>query len=124
MQIDLDTLPDDPAILQQMLRDVVHQHGALHAENDKLRLLIQGFVEDDKDHPLDPAYHLSADAISALVKGKADRFNILDMGGKITALSIGQPVHRPGVDEVSTNAYFIFGVTLTLIENLECPRGE
>ena len=38
-------LPDDPAILQQMLRDVVaaaaHQHGALQAENDKLRLLIQ-----------------------------------------------------------------------------------
>ena len=41
MQIDLDTLPDNPAILQQMLRDVVHQHGALHAENDKLRLLIR-----------------------------------------------------------------------------------
>lgn len=91
---------------------------------NKMRLLIQGFVEDDKDHPLDPAYHLSADAISALVKGKSDRFNILDMGGKVSALSIGQPVHRPGADEVSTNAYFIFGVTLTLIENLECPRGE
>ena len=45
MQIDIDTLPDDPAILQQMLRDVVataaHQHGTLQAENDKLRLLIQ-----------------------------------------------------------------------------------
>lgn len=45
MHIDLDTLPDDPAILQQMLREVVteaaHQHGVLHAENDKLRLLIQ-----------------------------------------------------------------------------------
>jgi transposase len=41
VQIDLDTLPDDPAILQRMLRDAVHQHGALQAENDKLRLLIQ-----------------------------------------------------------------------------------
>ena len=45
MQIDLDTLPNDPAILQRMLRELVaaaaHQHGALHAENDKLRLLIQ-----------------------------------------------------------------------------------
>ena len=45
MQIDLDRLPDDPALLQQMLRDVVtaaaHQHGELHAENDKLRMLIQ-----------------------------------------------------------------------------------
>ena len=45
MQIDLDSLPDDPAILRQMLREVVttaaHQQGELHAENDKLRLLIQ-----------------------------------------------------------------------------------
>jgi hypothetical protein len=41
VEIDLDRLPDDPAILRQMLRDAVHQHGALHAENDKLRLLIQ-----------------------------------------------------------------------------------
>jgi transposase len=41
VQIDLDTLPDDPAILQQMLRAVVHQQSELHAENDKLRRLIQ-----------------------------------------------------------------------------------
>ena len=41
MQIDPDTLPDDPALLQQMLRMVLHQQGELHAENDKLRLLIQ-----------------------------------------------------------------------------------
>lgn len=45
MQIDLERLPDDPKLLQQMLRDVVtaaaQQHGELHAENDKLRMLIQ-----------------------------------------------------------------------------------
>lgn len=45
MQIDLDSLPGDPATLQQMLREMVaaaaHQQGELHAENDKLRLLIQ-----------------------------------------------------------------------------------
>ncbi len=52
MQIDLDILPDDPAVLQQMLRDVVaagqQQQAALQgtvqereAECDKLRLLIQ-----------------------------------------------------------------------------------
>ncbi len=41
VQIDLDSLPDDPAILRQMLRAAVHQQGELHAENDKLRLLIQ-----------------------------------------------------------------------------------
>jgi len=41
VQIDLDTLPDDPAILQGMLRSLVGEQGVLHAENDKLRLLIQ-----------------------------------------------------------------------------------
>jgi transposase len=34
VQIDLDTLPDDPALLRQVLRE-------LYAENDKLRLLIE-----------------------------------------------------------------------------------
>ena len=41
MQIDLDALPEDTATLQQMLRTVLLQQGELHAENDKLRLLIQ-----------------------------------------------------------------------------------
>jgi transposase len=45
VQIDLEALPDDVALLQEMLRDVVvtttQQNGELHAENDKLRLFIQ-----------------------------------------------------------------------------------
>ena len=57
MQIDLATLPDNPAILQQMLRDVVAVaaqeqvalQGAVQereAENDKLRLLIQRLLRN------------------------------------------------------------------------------
>jgi transposase len=41
VRIDLDNLPDDPAMLQQMLRDIVQE---LNAENDKLRLLIHRLV--------------------------------------------------------------------------------
>ena len=41
MQIDPDTLPDDPDLLQQMLRTMLHQRSELPAENNKLRLLIQ-----------------------------------------------------------------------------------
>jgi transposase len=41
VQIDPDALPDDPALLPQMLRTVLQQQGELHAENDRLRLLIQ-----------------------------------------------------------------------------------
>jgi transposase len=39
--IDPDALPDDAAVLRQMLRTVLLQQGELHAENDKLRLLVQ-----------------------------------------------------------------------------------
>ena len=41
VQIDPETLPDDPDLLQQMLRTMLQQQSELHAENDKLRLLIQ-----------------------------------------------------------------------------------
>ena len=55
VQIDLDTLPDDTAILQQMLREVVtvttQQHAELHAENDKLRLLIQRLLRHQFGRP-------------------------------------------------------------------------
>ena len=41
MQIDPDALPEDTATLHLMLRTVLLQQGALAAENDKMRLLIQ-----------------------------------------------------------------------------------
>jgi transposase len=41
VQIDPDALPDDAAVLREALRTVLLQHGELHAENDKLRLLVQ-----------------------------------------------------------------------------------
>ena len=96
--------------------------GAPQAAN-KWRLLIQGFVENDIWNPLDPAYHLSADAITAMVKAKANPTNILGLGGSITAMVIEPPIHRPGEDEVSKDAYFIFAVTLSIIEDLEHPRA-
>jgi transposase len=40
VQIDPEALPDDPAVLQEMLRTMLRQQGELHAENDRLRLLI------------------------------------------------------------------------------------
>ncbi|RWO06283.1 MAG: hypothetical protein EOS07_21830 [Mesorhizobium sp.] len=91
---------------------------------NQFRILIQGFVKDDKTHPLDPAYHLSAEVIKALVAGKKERFNLLGLGGTgpcVMGLSIGQPVHRPPDDDVSAVAYFLVPVTLTLAENLETP---
>lgn len=92
---------------------------------NEYRLLIQGFVQDDKDNPLDPAYYASADVITALVKAKkVQDYNFLGLGPVapcVMSLSIGEPIHRPPDDEVSAVAYFLVPVTLTLAENLETP---
>ena len=44
MPIDPDALPHDAAVLQEIVRTLLLEHGELHAENDKLRLLVQRFV--------------------------------------------------------------------------------
>lgn len=97
--------------------------GSAVAANE-FSIYVMGFVEDDKTHPLDPAYHLSADVITALVRAKKDQRNILGIGNRapcVLKLTIGQPIHRPPDDEVSVVAYFLLPVTLTLVENLEDP---
>lgn len=53
-----------------------------------------------------------------------ERQSILNLGRYapcISALTIGQPVHRPGGDEVSAQSYMVVGVKFALIENLERP---
>lgn len=98
-------------------------HGSTQAAN-QFRIIIQGFVPDDAENPLDPAYVLSAEVITALVKQKRDRFNILGLGKgtpSVINMSIGQPVHRPADDEISNVTYFAVGITLALAEDLETP---
>ena len=88
------------------------------------KLLIQGFVEDDADNPLDRAYFLGAEVITALVKAKTERYNILGLGSRmpcVTDLKIGQLIARPKDGEVSDVAFFFLTITLTLVEDLEKP---
>ena len=121
---DNDPLPmlsvlEDPAALDTGSQGVDNGRGG-----NTFRILIQGFVSDDKKHPLDPAYKLSAQVVKALVAAKKDRYNILGLGNKspcVMALTVGQPVHRPPDDEVSDVAFFLVAVRLTLAENLENP---
>lgn len=90
---------------------------------NKMRVIIQGFLaEDETGHPLDQAYRLSGDVIRRLVAAKAPHpSGILGMGRQLMAMSIGQPVHRPGGDNVSDTAHMLVGVTFTLAENIEKP---
>ncbi|QPC91447.1 hypothetical protein [Mesorhizobium sp. INR15] len=119
-----DPLPMLSVLEDPRSRDPNNASGSVLAGN-QWRLLIQGFVPDDKMHPLDPAYIASAEVVSALAKAKKVKdYNFLGLGNVgpcVTGISIGEPVHRPPDDEVSAVAYFLVPVTLTLAENLETP---
>lgn len=85
-------------------------------------LLIQGFVEDDYDHPSDPAHRLMAEVKKRLIQERIrDRqYDIFGMGGKVTELRISHGVVRPP-DEVSGKAYFWLRMTLIVVENILDP---
>lgn len=120
---------NDPIPMLSVLEDprapeAVNGTGATGVAMNDFKLFIQGFVADDKDNPLDPAYQLSAEVIAALVGAKKQTGNILGLGKTapcVMGLSIGQPVHRPPDDDVSAVAYFLVPLTLKLVENLETP---
>ncbi len=86
-------------------------------------LLIQGFVEDDRQNPTDPAYLLLADVQKrlAIERTRGRGYDILGFGDRIHALRIGQAVVRPPDAVVSDNSFFWLPVTLEYAEELQNP---
>lgn len=100
-------------------------------------IMVQGFCEDDKKNPTDPAYVLSADVIRCLAlekkrvpEGRAARgkapplLGVTASNGNAAVIDIliGSPVHRPP-DGISGKAYFWLVISLKIAENLDDPWG-
>lgn len=89
-------------------------------------LMVQGFAEDNRENPTDPAQLLLADTKQrlAIEKGKEhwDRpqDGIFGLGGIVDKMYIGTGVVRPA-DEISAKAYFWLTLTLELVEDLADP---
>lgn len=84
-------------------------------------LMIQGFVEDDKKNPLDPAYELMAEVKKRLaVELKKTRPPTILGKPMITSMKIGSGTVRPP-DEVSAKAYFWLNLTLEVVEDMSDP---
>lgn len=89
-------------------------------------LMVQGWVEDDRENPTDPAHVLMADVkkVLAAERRKMDwdkpEDGIFGLGRNVTAMYIGAGVVRPP-EEVSAKAYFWLTVTLDLVEDMEDP---
>lgn len=89
-------------------------------------LLIQGFVEDEKDNPTDDAHLLLADVKKrlGLEMRKSRDFDLLGLGKHVTRLQLSPGVVRPPDNEVSSNAYFVLSVTLNVVECLANPYED
>lgn len=94
-------------------------------QNPVWELVIQGFVDDDKFNPTDPAHRLLADVKKRLAKEceayvPGTGYNTFGMNGKLGKLTIGTGVVRPP-DEISSKAYFWLTINLGLIEDMADP---
>lgn len=91
-------------------------------------LMIQGWVDDDRDNPTDPAHFLLADVRKALAiekrenqlqRGKGN--NLFGMEGRVLDLQIGATVVRPAEPQVNELANFLLSVTLEISEKMDDP---
>ena len=91
------------------------------------RLMIQGWVDDDKKNPTDPAHYLLADVRKALALEQRKAIqpgrgnDILGMKGRVTNMIIGECVVRPAEEHVNELAGFLLSVTLEIAENMADP---
>lgn len=102
--------------------EVAQTRGDHHGSTGPWELLIQGFADDDRQNPSDPAHHLMAEVKAVLIKEKKrDRGNnILEMDGRVMEMFLGQGSVRPPED-TTADAFFWLTLTLRLAETLEEP---
>lgn len=96
-------------------------------QNGPWELVIQGFVDDDKRNPTDPAHRLLADVKKRLAQEckayvPGGGYKTFGMEGKLGKLTIGTGVVRPP-DEISSKAYFWLTINLQLFEAMDDPYG-
>jgi hypothetical protein len=106
------------------VEQIVSPHGSESTSGD-WDLLIQGFVDDDKMNPTDPAHFLSAAVRKVLATHRAlnARKDILGFGERdnvVEQITIGSPVVRNS-DDISPTAYFWLPITLKVVESLDDP---
>lgn len=103
-------------------------HGATYGRG-LWELMVQGFVQDDRANPTDPADLLLADIRKRLSQERRKTLarppseGIFGLGNHITDLIIGPGVVRPP-DEYSAKAYCWLTIQLEMAEDLANPFGE
>lgn len=125
--------PNDPLPLISILeapepdpQDVAGR-GATHSAGE-WKLIVQGFVQDDRANPTDPAYILAAEVISVLaaartrcLPGRGRAGDILGFGSRAPCVGdiriARSAVVRPPEEGISDTAFFYLPITLDLYED-------
>lgn len=92
-------------------------------------LIIQGFVQDDGEHPTDPAHVLLADVKQAMAtemlklrtQTKGDVFGV--QMNRLTKVVMDMGFVRPS-DDLSSKAYFWLPVSVIFVEDWLTPYGD
>lgn len=89
-------------------------------------LVIQGFVQDDKSNPTDPAHIVSSDVLRRLALEKKKEGSAPYCLGfrRIRRLIIGPPVVRPPDDMISARAYCWVGISIDMAEDMTQPYED
>jgi len=85
-------------------------------------LQIQGFVQDERENPTDPAHFLMADVKKRLAaeRKRDEQYNLFGFDNRVYQLRISPGVVRPA-DDVSAKAYFWLRISIEMVENLMDP---
>lgn len=118
---------NDPIPLVSILEAPLPDEPMAHKPNDGVwvgqwRLFVQGWVDDDRNNPTDPAHYLLADVKRALAEARRSQLKsgIFNMS-RVTNLTIGANVVRPAEEHVNEYANFLLVVTLEIAENMMDP---
>lgn len=128
---------DDPVPLVGIVEPPVNDLSFFAGMNgetraDNWRLIIQGWVQDDRIHPTDKAYDLAADVEKALSRiidtsspsrsgmgtAKPTYPDDYMLGGLIGGLRIEQPICRPAQDGVSSKAFFYIPIVIQVATDI------
>lgn len=117
-----DPLPMVSILEAPIPQDTMNGRGENAGSTGEWELLVQGYADDDRENPSDPAHHMMAEVKAILVAEKRRNRgnNILAMQGRVTEMSVGQGSVRPPEDP-TTEAFFWLTLKLRIAENLEQP---
>jgi hypothetical protein len=121
-----DPLPMVSILEPPLPPDQIPVPDASGSTSGRWEMVIQGFVQDDKKHPTDPAQRLVADVLQRLaIEKRREATDHRVLGFKrIKRLIIGPPVVRPPDDLVSSKAYFWLSISIDLAEDLTQPYAD